>query len=518
MTLLAIAALVSPATGARAISPEELKKIEAAVPAKATAKPSAPRKLLVFSRGKGNVHTAIPYGAKALELMGKKTGAFEAVHSVDPAVFKPDSLKRFDAICFNNSNRMDFFKDPALAKSVIDFVKGGKGVVGIHSATTNFSARWALEWPEGAEMLGGIFNGHPWHEKVTIKVDEPDHPLNAAFKGEPFEITDEIYQFTGPYSRKKLRVLLSLDLTRTKVTAGHRKRMKRTDNDYAVSWVRKFGAGRVFYCSLGHEHSVFWNPAVLKHYLDGIQFALGDLRADATPSAAAAGPATKPAAPRKLGWRKTSDSLALLNNGRAVWRLNYGKDCRKPYFHPVALVDGTVLTWLSPPDHPWHRAMWFSWKYINRMNYWEEDRKTGLSQGRTEVLAVKVARGKDHSARIKMSLSYQKPGRPVALTEKRLLTVSAPDEAGRYRIDWRLTFTAGARNVLLDRTPPPGKLGGRSYGGYAGLSVRLAEKLTGFALLSSEGKRDQKAHGQAARWMDFSALTPDGRPAGIALG
>ena len=59
----------------------------------------------------------------------------------------------------------------------------------------------------------------------------------------------------------------------------------RTDNDFAVSWVRSWGKGRVFYCSLGHRNEIFWNPAILQHYLDGIQFALGDLPADTTPSA-----------------------------------------------------------------------------------------------------------------------------------------------------------------------------------------------------------------------------------------
>ena len=293
MNVLAAAALAvcwssSPAWAAeKGVTPEQLKKIEAAVPTKAPAKPARPRKLLVFSRGKGHVHKAVPHGAKAIELMGVKTGAFEAVHSLDPAVFKPDSLKRFDAICFNNCNRMDFFKDPVLARSVLDFVKSGKGVVAVHAAATNFSTKWLLDWPEGAAMIGGIFNGHPWNETVTVKIDDPTHPINAAFKGKGFQINDEIYQFTGPYSRKRLRVLLSLDLAKTPVTKKHKRAMKRPDNDYAISWVQKLGAGRVFYCSFGHNPAVFWNPAVLKHYLAGIQFALGDLPGQTTPSAAA---------------------------------------------------------------------------------------------------------------------------------------------------------------------------------------------------------------------------------------
>jgi type 1 glutamine amidotransferase len=128
----------------------------------------------------------------------------------------------------------------------------------------------------------GIVNRHPTHENVTIKLEDPDHPLNAAFQGKGFEITDEIYQFTGPHSRHVLRILLRVDETRTDMKKN---KMDRPDNDFAVSWLRSFGKGRVFYCSLGHGHHVFWNPSVLRHYLDGIQFALGDLPADTTPSA-----------------------------------------------------------------------------------------------------------------------------------------------------------------------------------------------------------------------------------------
>ena len=135
-------------------------------------------------------------------------------------------------------------------------------------------------------MMGGYFWGHPWRSRdtVTIKIDEPGHPLSAAFEGKGFEIKEEIYQFKDPYSRERLRVLLTIDLDKTPKKKG----MKRKDNDYAVTWIRNYGKGRVFYCSFGHNNHIFWHPAILRHYLDGIQFALGDLEADATPSGAAA--------------------------------------------------------------------------------------------------------------------------------------------------------------------------------------------------------------------------------------
>ena len=60
----------------------------------------------------------------------------------------------------------------------------------------------------------------------------------------------------------------------------------RKDKDTPISWVHEYGKGKVFYCSLGHENSIFWNRAILQHYLDGIQYVMGDLEGvDATPSA-----------------------------------------------------------------------------------------------------------------------------------------------------------------------------------------------------------------------------------------
>jgi hypothetical protein len=57
----------------------------------------------------------------------------------------------------------------------------------------------------------------------------------------------------------------------------------RNDNDYPVAWVRQHGKARVFYTSLGHNPDVFWDTRMLTMFLAGIQYALGDLDADATP-------------------------------------------------------------------------------------------------------------------------------------------------------------------------------------------------------------------------------------------
>jgi hypothetical protein len=216
-------------------------------------------------------------------------------------------------------------------------------------------------------------------------------------------------------------------------------------------------------------------------------------------------------------WQQSDSSVALLNHHRTVWQFNYGKDTRKPYFHPVALSDGTVLTCLSPRDHPWHRALWFSWKMLNGVNYWEEDPKTGLPDGRTEVVEAKVIPNQDYSATILLAITYHTPDRPPLLTEKRKITVSAPDRHGRYRIDWEGVFTAGQQDVLLQ--------GGTAGGGYAGMSVRISQTTRDWRLIDSEGRVDlpgghvaKNTHGQKARWMDFSVVdTATNEIGGIAI-
>lgn len=264
-------------TAAAQIPPDEIQKIDQAIPAGAVQKPAQPRKLLVFTRSEGFQHDAIPYAARMLELMGKKTGAFEAVTGDDMALFKPESLRRFDAVLFDNTTQLKF-EDPALRKALLDFVKSGKGLAGIHAATDNFPT-----WPEGQEMIGGTFDNHPWTAEGTWKValEDPAHPLMASFNGQGFSIRDEIYRIKPANLRARYRVLMGLDMKdeHNRGAAG----VRNSDKDLPISWIGTFGKGRIFYCSLGHNKEVYWNPAVVRHYLAGIQYALGDLQADATP-------------------------------------------------------------------------------------------------------------------------------------------------------------------------------------------------------------------------------------------
>lgn len=263
----------------RDLKPEEIDKITAALPSKAVVK--APlRKMLVFWRCEGFYHRSIPVWNEALKMMGKKTGVFEVVVTDDYSVFTKENLKQFDAICLNNTTGLVFepAKTPERCEALMDFIKGGKGLVGIHAATDNFK-----KWPAGEKLMGGKFTGHPWGGGGTwaIKIDQPKHPLMASFKGKGFKIKDEIYRTDPPlYSRSKQLVLMSLDMSDE---ATKSKALKPMDSDTGISWIRKVGKGRVFYCSLGHNDHIAWNAPVLEHYLAGIQFAFGDYKVDTKP-------------------------------------------------------------------------------------------------------------------------------------------------------------------------------------------------------------------------------------------
>lgn len=252
-------------------------KISKALPKQVVKKPEKNRRLLVFSRTEGYRHDAIPFANKAIELMGINTGAFETVFSEDMSVFESENLKEFDAIVLNNTTNLKF-ENPVLRKNLLDFVKNGKGLMGIHAATDNF-----YNWSEAAEMLGGQFDGHPWDGQGiwTVEISDPDHILNEGFENNKFKINDEIYHHKKLDLRENCRVLIGLDM-RDSVNLGA-KGVHFTDKDIPISWVRGYGKGRIFYCSFGHTPAIYWNSEILAHYFAGIRFLLGDLQAETKP-------------------------------------------------------------------------------------------------------------------------------------------------------------------------------------------------------------------------------------------
>ncbi len=286
--------------------PDERQRVEAAIPAKAFVQPRKPRRLLIFDLNVGyGGHNSIPTANLAFTRMGEKTGAFETVVSKDPSVFEPESLKKFDAVFLNNTVG-NLFQEPRLRQSLVEFVYGGGGLLGVHGTTVAFTY-WPgarEDWPEFGIMLGARGANHrDSTEHVFVKLDDPSHPVNQPFGGKGFEYRDEFFRVHEAYSRDRVRVLLSIDTEKTDMNQGMaRGNCVRADNDYAVAWVRQYGRGRVFYCTIAHNPYVFWDPKMLQFYLAATQFALGDLPAPTVPSAKLT-PAIR--AQEQLGWQMT---------------------------------------------------------------------------------------------------------------------------------------------------------------------------------------------------------------------
>ncbi len=181
-----------------------------------------------------------------------------------------ETLKNFDVVLFfTTGNPVSKEELPEL----IEWVKAGGAFAGTHCATdTLYNTVYG-------ELVGAYFDGHPWHQKIKLKVEDPKHPAAAGFK-DGDEITDEIYQFKpAPYSRDKLHVLLSVDNGSIDVKKG-----KRPDGDYAVAWVHEVGKGKAFYTSLGHRKEVWKDPRFQQHLLGGLKWVTGQVPGDATPS------------------------------------------------------------------------------------------------------------------------------------------------------------------------------------------------------------------------------------------
>jgi len=263
--------------------------------------PSSARRVLIFNTPPHLMDKdphkgyCIPYGAEAFRLLGEITKTYQPVVSDDLTMFAPANLAQFDAIVLNNTSGPwitptdEDMKKPALhalgdnkesveeklRQSFLDFVANGKGLVCIHYAIAG-----NRHWPEFQEVFAARFTGHPWTEEVGVTVEEPDHPLVAAFGGKNFRIFDEIYEYGPPYDRTKLRVLMSINPAETNMGARW---INRKDGDFALTWVKSYGQGRVFVTSFGHMTQIFFDPRVLQFYLDAVQFATGDLKAPVEP-------------------------------------------------------------------------------------------------------------------------------------------------------------------------------------------------------------------------------------------
>ncbi|MEO8870374.1 MAG: ThuA domain-containing protein, partial [Granulicella sp.] len=257
---------------------------------------------LVLCKAAGFVHSSSPLAAETVKMMGEKTGAYATTITYDSADINTANLTQYDAIVLDSTTLafLDDPKDPAATEArkaaLMAFVRGGKGLVGIHAAVDTYHTSPARgsnaapegTWPEFNKMIGGWFKFHwVYPQEITVKIDDPKSPLNAMFHGQEYTYHDETYTMAqNSFSRKNVHVLTSVDYSKmsdadkAKETAA----TKRTDGDYALSWIRREGKGRVFIDVVGHSEHIYAMRPEMEHLLAGIQYALGDLKADDNPS------------------------------------------------------------------------------------------------------------------------------------------------------------------------------------------------------------------------------------------
>lgn len=248
-------------------------------------KPTRQHRVLLFSECFGyNHHGGRCYGDWTFIHAGEKTGTWQIVQEKDVGrLADKNFLAGFDALIFNNSTGITEAKAPGLTDALTSFVEGGGGIALIHSGLDAFKDSNRL-----LDMFGGRFRGHPWHADGTWRLlnEAGAHPVNASFRnlGVAFYKQDEIYEFPEIFDRRKCRILLSVDLSDSVTKAAEvwwkdtfGPGSTRADHDYAVSWVKTYGKGRIFYTSFGHDRNAFLDRDRLYHMFAGLQYVLGDI-------------------------------------------------------------------------------------------------------------------------------------------------------------------------------------------------------------------------------------------------
>ncbi len=240
-----------------------------AAPEAPKAKRRAFGRILFLTQSVGYKHSVVDRKKEDLshaekEFVASLKGAFEVDCTQDASVITAANLAKYQAVAFYTTGELPI--SPENLRAFFDYVKSGGGFIGFHCATDTL-----YKSAEYGDMIGGYFSGHPWHQKINVKVENAAHPAMAHL-GESFEITDEIYQFKN-WDRKKLHVLASLDVKSVNLEA---KGVTRTDKDFALAWCKSWGRGRVFYTALGHREEVWTDDRFRKHLLGGAKWAAGD--------------------------------------------------------------------------------------------------------------------------------------------------------------------------------------------------------------------------------------------------
>jgi type 1 glutamine amidotransferase len=214
------------------------------------------------TESKGFKHGVLPESEKIMQELGKQNG-FDVTISQDSAqVITAENLKKVDVLIFYTTGELPWSDEQK--KLFLDFVKNGKGFIGIHSATDTF-----YKWPEYGELVGGYFDGHPWGSRDKVVVQKVDKKFAVTKHWDDlFTWVEETYQYKN-FNFKANKVLMSLDAQPTKMdmtkkgirgihAVGEQANIK--PDSFPLVWYRTYGKGRVFYSEPGHNSEVWNNP------------------------------------------------------------------------------------------------------------------------------------------------------------------------------------------------------------------------------------------------------------------
>jgi hypothetical protein len=267
---------------------------------------AAKKRLLAIGEEKGYRHESVSHALATIERLGRESGLWDTTIRTDSEAltkkkleYNAKNLNDFDAVLFYTGGTLEM--DDQKKADFLSFVHDdGKGFIGIHSAAITFT-----DWPEYGDMIGGYYDEHPWGTfDAPILVEDPSFPGMRQWPS-AFVFKDEIYQIRN-FSRDKVRVLMRLDANKLDLSNP---RVHRKDRDFAVTWAKMYGKGRVYYSTLGHPVENWDRPEMQTMYLEAIKWAMGLADADvATPRAVTEYVDTQNIRPNYRGWNRRHGS------------------------------------------------------------------------------------------------------------------------------------------------------------------------------------------------------------------
>lgn len=223
-------------------------------------------RVLYITQSAGFKHGVLHESETIMESLGVKYGFDVTLSHLAEKTLTPENLKNFDVIIFYTTGELPI--SDAQKALLLNFVRSGKGFIGLHSATDTF-----YKWPEYGEMINGYFDGHPWTEstEVAIKVNDRTH-VTTKHLPESLTFKEEIYQFKS-FTPDRATVLVSLDTTRTDMTRAGIKAQT-----FPLVWYRSYGKGRVYYSALGHRPDVWQSEWYQTMLVNAIKWSAGEMK------------------------------------------------------------------------------------------------------------------------------------------------------------------------------------------------------------------------------------------------